>query len=466
MPTAIKQDLQLRLRDSGGTYTFDFPGQLELIDQQRIHQDTAGVPELAKIIETWEATRCRISAADANLLFDKFDTFQSFINDRTGTPLTAFEIIRPAAGNDSVEIERVLSTANYQRIILESMTIEDEIPDLEQARLRSVMPVTLRISAERVFPDGNGIVNWNQRIINTYRNGLHQLEYVTEIETAEGTDARTKAKSFAKIHIATFGNTYVWSEETNGPDGIVFDEVDARTFDNDTESASRVPRFVVARSKIEQLGFSTGASASGNSINGPIVLRNETIIEGTTTTTERTAEAHGPGALAWVESKRLSGDLQFSSEAEETAERGAFGFWRKIKQTQAEARWKVRAVISGDAQDEEFVALTGVQPPLLTIGPLQRARLDVDIVVDFVGAQPTRDDMAFPSKLSLPWRLQLNKSKEDAFPEILEHGASIGQDKWQRKATLVYEASIAPPYNVLIALAERDPKKTVKSYWL
>jgi len=462
VPSAIVRDLQFRLRDASGTYTFAYDGALELLDQQRIYQDTAAVPELAKIVETWEIRNCRIQAADANLLIDAWDTFLAFIDDRVTTPVTAFELLRPAAGGDAEEIERQVAAPTYQNIRLESVTVGTD-PVLPGAEWRSVVPVTLRLSAERTFPDGNGIVLWDQRIRNTYTDGLHTLEWVVTLETAEGTDARVKAKAFAAIPITTYGDSYVWA--TNGTGGVDIEEEDAQTFDDGAgATAARTPRRVVAVSRIQQLGISTGPNTAGNSINDPISYENETLIEGTTKTTIRRAEAHGPGALAWVESQALTGDLSYSSVVEEQAHRAARGEWRKVDQEDDNegARWRIKGVITGGAQTEEFVLLTGVQPPRLTIGPLHPARLDVEVVVEFAGPRPSRDDMAFPAPLSFPWRLILPLSKEDAWPER----TTAGQDSWQRRAVLVYESATVPAYSSLRALAQGDPARTVRSYWL
>ena len=121
------------------------------------------------------------------------------------------------------------------------------------------MSITLRVTALKVFEDANGIVSFAQEVHSTSERGLNILEWVTTIQTAEGTSAITKAIAFAKIDIANFGAFYAY--DTNNTNGIDYTVVDA------DEENSRIPTSVVAVSRIKEFGEAKFGSTSGNGVN-------------------------------------------------------------------------------------------------------------------------------------------------------------------------------------------------------
>jgi len=428
--------IQIVLRDSGGgSYIFSVDGELA-ISQELEYKEAANPPELQKIVETWSISNARITAATPELTFDAWQVFLALLEERTGTTFTSAEVRRDTA------VERVLGPSGFQEFKIEAVDTDND-PLSPASTYNTVVPVTLRVSAVKVFADGNGIVSWNQTVSNTYKNALHTLEWQTEITTAEGTNAVTAAQTYAVIPIASYGNTYTY--DTNGPDGIDYDYTDA------DEANSRVPTKVTAVSKISQWGVTIGTPSAGNSINGDIEYSTETRLDGTNVFTITRARAEGPGALAWVESKKPTlGNIKASSVFNDIARRTARGEWTVLVSTaQVEAGGQavttgVSAVISRGGVDVEFVAISGDLPPKRVQGARQAYRLVVSVTTRFTGEFATLSQMKLPAAPGEPWVFIPNESSEDAHARLVVRGAEAASNEWERSATLVFMSPDVP----------------------
>lgn len=462
----MAQDLALQLLEDGGPGVFVFFSDdgLTIGQPERFFKTAAEPPELARITERWEIRGRLVGDPTSDLVEDTWDEFQLFlarVDTRTGTPrITGAQIVRDPSG--SAFVERALSSVLYQRIQVVEWEAEED-PDEPGATFRGTVPIRIVIEADRVFADGNGIVEWEQTCRNTYRNALHTLEHETRLTTIEGVSAVTAANSFAGIDIVPFGARYTFS--TNGPNGIDFRELDCDT----TTVPDRIATEVIAISRIQQWGISTGGIATpGNSVND-ILFEIEETIEGVETRKVTRARAEGPGAFAWVLGKKPAGSFFRERTLDRQTHREAEGEWEELSTVLSNpqavvSRAQILARVSGGFKDEEFVPLTGGQRPRLVVGPFQVFRLEVEIRMTFRGVSPQTSEMPFPPILGSPWRLNRNQSSEDGIPQRVSTGQNAQQDEWERSARLIYESSTPPTASTLEPL--RNPSSTVNSYFL
>lgn len=459
-------DLRLEVQGDSGNFAFDFNGTWTLEQEPRF-KTAANPPELEAIVETWHVSGALILGAGAAATIAAWKAFLARFETRGAAFPDYVRVVRDPAAT----VERTLGPATYQGFRLESLRLE-EPRVLPEAAHRSAVEVAFRVSAVRCFPNGNGIVGWQQSVAHRWENGLHILEWRTVLTTAEGTDAIAKAKAFAQIPIGTYGGSYHW--ETNGPDGIEFetDDADEKSDDpTDVRASSRTVTRCIAVSRIRQKAITVGTNTPQAA---PNFFRREveTIVERGIKTVVTRAEARGPGALTWCQGQKPADpiartrelDVQSDHEAiiEWTQQWGAAGTGDE-KADAGLGRWKMRAVISGGHEDAEHVRMSGLRPPKLAIGPLMEWRLDLDVVMELVAEAPTAADMPLPAELPAPWVLMLGKSREDAVPELVELGKSPATNKWRRTANLVYEAARKPTRRALESLYTGQP---VRSYFL
>ena len=448
--------IQVVLRDSGGgTYTFDVDGELA-ISQELEYKEAANPPQLQQINEAWEINAARIVGSTSEATFDNWATFLALLETRTGTRFTSAEQRR-----DGVT-ERTLGPSSYQEFKIELVGTGAD-PNSPASTYNTVVPLSIRITAVRVFADANGIVGWDQTVSNTYKNGLHTLEWRTTVQTVEGTSAVSAAETHARIPIADFGSTYTWS--TNGPNGIDYD------YEDGDEANSRVPTKVVAISRIEQWGVAIGAAVDGNSPNGSIEYSIEDILEEGKTFQITRAKAEGPNAKTWVLSKAPTVGVVSAKVFHDLAGRIASGEWGVETQNQNAVRHSIAAVITRGHRDIEFVAISGDFPPVKTTGARQAYRLTVTTTMRYTGYLPDRLQMPLPAPPGDPWVFIPNVSFEDALPRLVKPGATDDTDEWERGATLVFESPSEPSVNsikeMFNSLAETQiAKKGVETYIL
>lgn len=420
-------------------------------DFTRNHKDAAEPPELESVTETWRIVDAVVEAADNAAFWTALNAFITATEVRSGTTAIAFARIVRLTGGGSPATERTLGGAGFQGFRLENFRIEP-LDGAEASHLRTIAAVSFDVVAVKVFADGNSVVGWDQVVSNTFENGLQVHERRTTITTAEGTDARTVAVAVAAIDISTFGGSFTF--DTNGPDGIDFE------YDDADEPNARVPTRVVAVSRIRQRGINVGTTGPGTSIND--VRLSVTVADvGLTRRTTTRAFAAGPGALAFVNDQRPGGTSNFESIiiTEHKAKIEAEGEWIRVDQLGVsgesgqgqigKVRRQVEVRITGGAQDEEFVPVTGNLPPVLVVGPLLAVRLTARIVMTLTIAKATVALMPVPKKLGSPWRFRGTESTEDAEPRLVQPGATPGANVWERTAEVVYEAATAPARTTL-----------------
>lgn len=434
--------IQIVLRDSGGgTYAFDVDGEIA-INQEFEYKEAANPPELQRITESWEVTAARIVGATSALTFSGWQTFLALVETRTGTRFTSAELRRTATA------ERTLGPSGFQEFKLELLGVGPD-PLAPAATFNTIVPISFRVSAVKAFADGNGIVGWDQTVSNTYKNGLHTLQWRTTIETAEGTSAVTAAQTYAKIPITDFGNTYTW--DTNGPDGIDYD------YEDGDEQNSRTPTKVVAISKISQWGIAIGTPNAGNSPNGNIEYSIEDVLEKGKTFQITRAKAEGPNASVWVLSKAPTVGVVSSKVFHDRAGRIATGEWLVDTGDAVPVRHTVAAVVTRGARDVEFVAISGDFPPVKITGARQAYRLTVSATVRYTGATPSRNLMRLPDRPTAPWVFIQNASFEDAVPRLVNPGATFETDEWERGMTLVFESPTLPSILTLVPTFAGNP---------
>lgn len=470
----MAQDIKLEIQGDGTHFTFDVEGTWH-VSQEMFWKTAAQPPELTAVRETFDVRGARVVGADIETFWDAWTAFRNRLLRRdTGFPI--WVRLRRLVGTGAPATEYLLGDNDgdgnfsfWQGLTVE--TIDTRYDDVIQGGTwRRSIVLDLRFSAMRVFPDGNGIVGWQQEVSNSYDvSGLHTLEWRTTITVGQGgpslgTDARTVAQTHAKIPRASYGTNYVW--QTNGPDGIDFETDDA------DEANSRIPTRVVAVSRIRQVGVDVGSTDSG-AAPGEVHHSVEVVIEGRTKTTTTRARAVGPNAALFVASKKPAGDIEKSRSFEEYADPlEAEAEWVQIEasaqggdsDTDAEAvKWEIQAEVTGGDQDFELVAMSSPFLPELSVGPWRPAVVTVTVTMTLVKAAPKPADMPFPAILPSPLILDRNASSEDAVPRLVKAGTRDSQNTWQRSARLVYRSRSKPPATAFDGLYT---KPSVRSYLL
>lgn len=438
---------------SGTTFTFDVEGVIE----PRLEpewKDAANPPQLERVRVVWTVTRARIVAVDADALWDAWAAFLARLQTRQPTaPPTSVRIVRdPGGANETVQ---TLGPATYQEFRWEGVTGEGTDDGSPAASWNVVAPVTLSFSAVLALADTDGIVGWRQVVRSTYDDaGLHNLEWETEVTTAEGTDARTKAETFAAIPFSSLGSGY--SYLTNGPTGV-----DLETLDAD-ENNARTPTRVRAVSRVALRGVDVGTTGPGTApTTVAYAVTTERSAKGTSTIYE--ASAQGPNYLSWVLGRRPGGALAEDSVTDSRGDKRATGRWvRKTLDATAVQR-TVRIQVRGGYPDFEFAPIAGGYAPVEFVGAVLAWEVTVAVEVEVSGGDGSRATLPFPGLLPDPLRLDYAASQEDAEPWISEQAKEESQATYKRTAQLVYRSATRPPSDLGAQLAAAQP---VGSYYL
>lgn len=470
--------LQLQLVDSGGTLALDVEGE-PLIEQEYEHTE-AGI--LKRYTERWRiegglyslgTAATHTSVTDAGALWStKLATLFAFLDDRTTTPVTGARLVRDP--DSTADVERLLSSSVFQQFRIEDVTIGDTptVAELEGAQWELVVRVDLTVSAERVFADADGVLEFSQVVDYSYTKGFQRVQWTTTVETAEGTDAETLARSLGAVPITEYGNAYYWV--TNGTDGV-----DIRVLDGDERTtarnssiggdggtayggsgAARTPTRVEATSIIQQTGGNLGGNTAGNSPQDPYFrITTETDRVNRTTTWE--AGANGPGGKTWVQSKAPAGGMSVTVTDYDDERREYKATW--VKEEVLTSDSQISAVITGGRKRKTFRELTGNKRPALQIGPYTPYTMTITVRREYVGPRPVNLDMPLPPQLPDPWVFDADASSEDSMPRLVEPAAIEASQRWERNATLVYHSGEKP--DNLSGLAELLLGATVASYY-
>lgn len=428
--------LQLVIQGDVTDFTFDVEGEFTP-SWEPVYRLNANPPALTEIRETWLLTRAKIVSTDgtAATLWTSFAAFLARIAVR-GATHPADVKLKTGAGATL----RTLGPASHEQLRFE--VLDGLTSDLNPAdSFRTVATITLRVSAVSRYADANGIGDFDQRVRATYDAGLRVLEYVTTVTTAEGTSALTKAQGFAKIDIATLGGAYTY--ETNGPDGIEYEVLDA------DEGAARVPTAVRAVSRVREWGIATGATVAGGSPSEiDYRVDTETDLTSGKEVTTTFASARGPNALAFVQTKAPT-VYDRKTIVDDTATRFASGTWQRTRDTSQTAGGKpgdrpldeLRVTITGGHQVLDWEPCANNVLPVDFVGGFVQWRATVEVTVHGRGKDLGPSGLPFPGVLPPPWVLNANESDETE-PERLEPGQA--SSLYRRRARLVYETAQYP----------------------
>lgn len=442
--------LQLQIYGASSNFAFDVEG--ELVPRREIASRPASNAQVAtEVRDIWEVNGCRIVSSDGTTA-TLWTAWRAFMARFESSTFPAYaRLVRDPAGANAV-VWTLGAADGYEQFRLEAISgRKDEA--VEDASWATTATVDLRLSAVKKTPDANGICGFDQTVSTTYSDGLRVLEWRTKITTAEGTDAREKAKSYAVIPVASLGGDHAY--ETNGPDGIDFVNVDS------DERVTRLPTICEAVCRVRQFGIATGVTAPGGSPNDfTYTIETETV--GGDTTTTYSAAASGPNALTWVQGKAPL----FPSESrvvQEQAANRASGRW-VVKSTRSanpdvegDTNVLVDVELSGGQAGVEFEVTPGGLPVRFDTPPTP-LRAVVKLTSEKRGTVAKSEDLKFAGALPAPWIFAPNESTEGQ-PKRVERATTTGAaDLWQRTATLVYYASpldvVEEPFAILTAAAK------------
>lgn len=434
--------LQLQIHASGGDFAFDVEGEWTP-RVEPVYRAASEPPELEQLLWTWEFRGCRIVPADGatSTLWTDVLAFLAYFEDRDDHPTYA-RLIRDPSGA-AAEVLRI-GSPTYESLRFGLIEGEQD-PQLAAASWSRTATFGLRITAARKFADANGIVGWQQTVRVAYEAGLRVLEWDTEITTADGTDAVAKAKAFAAIDIAALP---AYSYQTNGPDGIEWEELDADEVNGRTVTA------VQAISRVREWGVTIGASAGGTAPDDvELEVTTETTPEEVRTTTF--ARARGPNAEQWVLAQKPAGSLFTDRTVLRSATNEASGFWeRRTTRTGAAvaAARVVEVTVSGGGRAVRVRSIAAGLPPVVQRGAFLPYQATVAVTVRRQGGSGLVNELPFPAGLGGPWILDTAASSEGD-PYIVERGRDSSQHVWERKAALVYQSAEAPGKRPSVELA-------------
>lgn len=440
--------LELQIQGSAGNFAFDVEGEWTPRIEP-VYRAASEPPRLERLTYTWEFRGCRLKGATATLWTNLIAFFGRF-EDADEQP-TYLRLIRDPSGA-AVEVMR-LGNSDHQGLRFSLIEGESD-RDVTGATWGTSAPFTIVASADRLFPDDNGIALWDQEVSVRYDNGLRILEWVTQIGTEEG--AATSALDLAKAHAAIdISSLPTYTYETNGPDGIEWEEIDA------DEINSRVATQVSAVSRVREWGVTIGASGGGVSPDSvSLTISTQTTSDEVVTTT--LAEADGPNSEQWVISQRPGGDVSSELLEERRATNGYSGRWEQKAATAVAAvtpKTTTRVVVSGGGRAVRITPIAGGLPPIVQRGAFQSLTAEVSVLVERQGGTGLPSELPFPPLLGSPWILDTASSKEGS-PEIEEHGVDATQHRWKREASLVYMSPSAPSAAPSAELAQGGPVST------
>lgn len=407
---------------AGTTIEFDVEGQL-FPRWLPVYKAASQPRQMTNLRLEWTIRGCRAQAVDAATLWGAstpLGKLMAAIKAR-GTGQIGQVELKNAAGTviDSI------TTSTYQNIVLEEIDGSPD-PTLPQESWDQSAFLTVRVSGELANADANGIVQFDQRIMEQYDDAsLRHLTYITDISTKEGVDVRTKARLFARIPNATLTSEDAW--QTNGPDGV-----DITALDTDSNS-SRVPTKASCKSAIQQFGVIIGATSPGGA---PGFVRYEvvTTADPTGSTIQTTAHARGPNAMQWVEG---NGHRPFFYTSEVVVNAPDKNEYTHVWTSKGTVLRSFRVEVSGGYQSFRFEPLAAALFPIRFDGAFVPCRLEVQIMIrsTFSSRPPTRAQMPFPGILGFPWQFDRSATTETA-PYRVEG------DTWERRAVAVYWGAV------------------------
>ena len=426
--------LQLEIQGSPTNFTFSVEGSFfpRIVPT---YKEAANPPQVTELREEWEFRDCRIVSTDGTVatLWTQWAAFLARVKSRTAHPTYARLVIPNGA------TLYTLGPSTHEGFRFEDLEGNEDALS-PRASWRNVACITLRVSARIVNADTNGLVGWDQEVINRYPDSRHMLEWRTRITTAEGVSAVSKAWAYAAINAAALGSNYLY--ETNGPYGVETVAVDA------DEQNSRVPTICDAVSRVTSYGISFGDVEPGNSpseVSYSVTVK--TSAEGTVTTTHATAR--GPNGAAFVASC-APGSFSESEIQSDDALGFYSGIWsdKREKKKDEKTKWAISVSLSGGQRQIDYEPSASGHPPVEFVGAFQPLLAIVEVNQERVAKD--EPDMKLPGPPGAPWRFDASASSEGE-PFIAEESAS-GKHTWQRTSRLVFRSAVAPSTPILKAM--------------
>lgn len=451
--------LQLEIQGSGGNFTFLVPPTFEP-QTEPVYKTAANPQVIEQLRWTWSFSGALLVSTDGTTatLWTQWLAFLARFQTRGSQPTYA-RITRDPAGTNTVVW--TLGPSTYEQLRFESVRAgRATSAAVAPGVWRVAIPVDLTITATQKLPDNNGIVGWNQSVlITTDEGGLQIVEWRTRITTAEGTDARTKARTYGLIPISVYGDSY--SYLTNNDDGVEIEVEDA------DEQNSRVPTVATGVCRLKQWGVSVGASGPGTSPS-TFFYGVRTRIEKDERVITYTARAVGPNARAWVLNRIPAGIAITESETfEEQAGRVFEATWiQRMRSIKGDGRTRVIQVsISGGkvAYDYE-VAVGGLEPVEFESG-LHPWTVTVAIRIEMQGGEGLNTELLLPASLEeIGLRLDPLASEEGE-PFVAKQAETPAAVLWAREARIVYRSARKPTVPQIRTAIEAN-KAEVASYFL
>jgi hypothetical protein len=450
---------------AGATVEFDSDAEWRWEQPERVYRTAEEPPVLESIRHHWSLIGGAILTPDGST-GGGWSRFRAALLALNGSsdPIVKVELLRVEAGVETVEATLGDDGADtFEAFTIERLSCDGAWQVAPRATHKIAFPIDLRFSARQVFErdlelsDGTavaGVVHFEQRIRHEYdAAGLGTITAETIVGTKNGVDARTRARLLGKLALP--GST--WSYDTNGPDGVDLETLDA----DESTDTSRLPRSASAISRVRQWGEATGAT-SPNTAPGGYSYEDARSDDGMEILRVVSAEATGPGAEAWVRGRAPS-----SPHVEETVS--------KPTSRQFRATWTIRtpkngqayviidADITGGAEDFDFEPVNGFAPVLFE-GALLPWQLTLRVSIQRRGGNGTKAELPLPPLLQDVWRLDKNASTE-GWPRQEEQVPQPTNARWLRNAVLVYQAAV-PPNSDPIEFLRANAQATVPSYYL
>ncbi len=424
----------LEIQGAASNFTFTVQGSY-WPRHELVYRENTNPPQAIGMREEWEFRGCRLHTADGTVgsVYTQWAAFVARIKSRSAHPTYARLVIPGGA------TLLTLGPPTYEAFKIEAVDGEQDAL-VPEASWRSVAVCTIRVSALIKNADVNGIVGFEQEVINRYPDSRHMLEWRTRITTAEGVSAVAKAQAFAAITASALGGNYLY--ETNGPYGVETVAVDA------DEVNGRVPTVCDAISRVTSYGITFSNVAPGNSpseVSYSVTVK--TSSEGVVTTTHATAR--GPNGAEFVASM-APGSFSESEIQGDTALGFYSGIWsdKREKEKDTKTKWAISVTLSGGQRAIDYEPAASGYPPLEFVGAFQALMAVVEVNQERV----TKDEptMLLPGPPGAPWRFDAASSSEGE-PFIAEESSS-GKHTWSRQSRLVFRAPVAPDRPILVAM--------------
>lgn len=447
---------RLELVYKSGTLTFDVEGEF-LPSWLPVYRRNANPPVVVEMRKVWEIRQAKFVSSTVAGLWTKITTLDEALMARGDGHPTAARLIRDPGGAGATII--TLGPPTYEQFLVEGL--EGQTDALTpHASFRKSGAFDLRVSAVKKNPHSTtGIVGFDQAISYSYERGLARVRARTELSTAEGTDVRTKAQTYAALDIADFGSNYTF--QTNGPYGIEFESLD------DDDTAGRVPTICVAVSELHEWGINVGTTGPG-AYPDRVGYSTRTIVTAKKTRTEIDISAEGPNHESWVRARIPTGALTEDELLVDPANK--ITIWKGAQETENEKqkttgrRGEIRVTVTGGHRAKSYEPAAGGHPPVKFVGAFVQWTAVVVVTVEAVGGTGKCSELKLPGRPGEPWDLIENESEEGE-PYLEEENRKVDetQDTWRREARLVYR-SATPPSETLAAKLASVPKVATLLY--